>query len=55
MIQMVTAEDDHHGHHHHDDAIKAFVFQSNRAFDPAKLEDYMGTSHSGLRARHASV
>ena len=36
-------EDDHHGHHHHDDAIKAFVFQSNRAFDPAKLEDYMGT------------
>jgi len=34
---------DHHGHHHHDDAIKAFVFQSNRAFDPAKLEEYMGT------------
>ncbi|MCK6431140.1 MAG: GTP-binding protein [Burkholderiaceae bacterium] len=38
---------DHHGHahrhhHHHDDAIKAFVFQSNRPFDPAKLEDYMG-------------
>ncbi|MFN3566287.1 MAG: CobW family GTP-binding protein [Burkholderiaceae bacterium] len=31
-----------HGHHHHDDAIKAFVFQSNRPFDPAKLEDYMG-------------
>ena len=42
--------DDHQGdegghghHHHHDDAIKAFVFQSNRAFDPAKLEEYMGT------------
>lgn len=34
---------DHHAHHHHDDAIKAFVFQSNRAFDPAKLEEYMGT------------
>jgi len=38
---------DHHGHahrhhHHHDDAIKAFVFQSNRPFDAAKLEDYMG-------------
>lgn len=32
---------DHH-HHHHDDAIKAFVFQSNRPFDPAKLEEYMG-------------
>jgi G3E family GTPase len=36
-------DDDHHGHHHHDDAIKAFVFQSNRAFDPARLEEYMGT------------
>jgi G3E family GTPase len=29
-------------HHHHDDAIKAFVFQSARPFDPAKLEEYMG-------------
>jgi len=35
-------DDDHHGHRHHDDAIKAFVFQSNRAFDPAKLEEYLG-------------
>ena len=33
---------DHHHHHPHDDAIKAFVFQSKRAFDPAKLEEYMG-------------
>jgi G3E family GTPase len=32
----------HHHHHHHDDAIKAFVFQSKRPFDPAKLEEYMG-------------
>lgn len=33
----------HHGHHHrHDDAIKAFVFQSDRPFDPARLEDYLG-------------
>ena len=34
----------HHGHHHHhhDDAIKAFVFQSRRPFDPGKLEEYMG-------------
>ena len=35
----------HHGHdhhHHHDDAIKAFVFQSKRPFDSAKLEDYLG-------------
>ncbi|HKO67426.1 MAG TPA: GTP-binding protein [Burkholderiaceae bacterium] len=39
-----SADDDHHHghHHHHDDAIKAFVFQSNRPFDPAKLEEYMG-------------
>ncbi len=35
--------DEHgHHHHHHDDAIKAFVFQANRPFDPAKLEDYLG-------------
>ncbi len=33
---------DHHDHHHHDDAIKAFVFQSKRPFDPAKLEEYLG-------------
>ena len=32
----------HHAHHHHDDAIKAFIFQSNRPFDSAKLEEYMG-------------
>lgn len=32
----------HHGHHHHDDAIKAFVYQSNKPFDAAKLEHYMG-------------
>jgi G3E family GTPase len=31
-----------HSHHHHDDAIKAFVFQSTRPFDPAKLEEYLG-------------
>ena len=31
-----------HDHHHHDDAIKAFVFQSNRPFDPGKLEEYLG-------------
>jgi G3E family GTPase len=35
-------EHDHAHHHHaHDDAIKAFVFQSRRPFDPAKLEDYL--------------
>ncbi len=37
------ANHDHGRHHHHDDAIKAFVFQSNRPFDPGKLEEYMGT------------
>jgi G3E family GTPase len=35
-------EHGHHHHHHHDDAIKAFVFQSKKPFDPAKLEDYIG-------------
>jgi G3E family GTPase len=33
---------DHHHHHPHEDAIKAFVFQSARPFDPGKLEEYMG-------------
>jgi G3E family GTPase len=38
------AHDDHgHGHHHHhDDDVKSFVFKSERAFDPAKLEDFLG-------------
>ncbi len=32
-----------HGHkHHHDDDVKSFVFRSDRAFDPARLEDFMG-------------
>ena len=31
------------GHHHsHDDDVKSFVFRSERAFDPAKLEDFLG-------------
>ncbi|MDP1792014.1 MAG: GTP-binding protein, partial [Methylibium sp.] len=33
-----------HGHHHaHDDDVKSFVFRSNRPFNPAKLEDFLGT------------
>jgi G3E family GTPase len=33
----------HHGHHHHhDDDVKSFVFKSERAFDAAKLEDFLG-------------
>jgi len=37
------AHGDHSGHHHHvDDDVKSFVFKSERAFDPAKLEDFLG-------------
>ena len=32
----------HGHHHHHDDDVKSFVFRSDRAFDPAKLEDFLG-------------
>ncbi|MDZ7592223.1 MAG: GTP-binding protein [Rubrivivax sp.] len=32
-----------HPHHHaHDDDVKSFVFRSQRAFNPAKLEDFLG-------------
>jgi len=32
-----------HGHHHHfDDDVKSFVFKSDKAFEPAKLEDFLG-------------
>ncbi|MBE2243321.1 MAG: GTP-binding protein [Burkholderiaceae bacterium] len=34
---------DHPHHHHHDDDVKSFVFRSNRAFNPAKLEDFLGS------------
>lgn len=33
---------DHPHHHHHDDDVKSFVFRSDRPFDPAKLEDFLG-------------
>jgi len=32
----------HGHHHHHDDDVKSFVFRADRAFDPAKLEDFLG-------------
>jgi len=33
----------HEGHHHHhDDDVKSFVFKSDRPFDAAKLEDFLG-------------
>src|SRR3954466_295372 len=32
-----------HGHHHHvDDDVKSFAFKSDRPFDPARLEDFLG-------------
>jgi len=33
---------DHGHHHHHEDDVKSFVFKSDRPFDPAKLEDFLG-------------
>jgi len=36
------ADQGHGHHHHHDDDVKSFVFKSERAFDPAKLEDFLG-------------
>jgi G3E family GTPase len=32
----------HGHHHHHDDDVKSFVFRSDRPFDAAKLEDFLG-------------
>jgi G3E family GTPase len=32
----------HGHHHHHDDDVKSFVFRSERPFDAAKLEDFLG-------------
>lgn len=33
----------HHDHHHvHNDEIGAFVFRSNKAFDPERLEEFLG-------------
>jgi G3E family GTPase len=36
---------DHHDHHHshHTDDIAAFVFKSERAFDPERLEQFLGS------------
>ena len=33
---------DHPHHHVHDDDVKSFVFKSDKAFNPAKLEDFLG-------------
>ncbi|URI09635.1 GTP-binding protein [Aquincola tertiaricarbonis] len=34
---------DHPHHHAHDDDVKSFVFRSDRAFSPTKLEDFLGS------------
>jgi G3E family GTPase len=33
---------DHPHHHAHDDDVKSFVFRSDKAFNPAKLEEFLG-------------
>ena len=33
---------DHPHHHVHDDDVKSFVFRSDKPFNPAKLEDFLG-------------
>ncbi|MEA3393215.1 MAG: GTP-binding protein [Pseudomonadota bacterium] len=33
----------HGHHHHHDDDVKSFVYRAERAFDPVRLEDFLGT------------
>jgi len=32
----------HHHHAHHDDSVSAFVFRSNKPFDPERLESFLG-------------
>ena len=34
---------DHPHHHHHDDDVKSFAFKSERPFNAAKLEDFLGS------------
>ena len=36
------AHEGHGHHHHHDDDVKSFVYRADRAFDAAKLEDFLG-------------
>jgi G3E family GTPase len=33
----------HGHHHHHDDDVKSFVYRADKPFNPAKLEDFLGT------------
>jgi G3E family GTPase len=34
---------DHPHHHAHDDDVKSFVFRSDKALNPSKLEDFLGS------------
>ena len=34
---------DHPHHHAHDDDVKSFVFRSDKALNPARLEDFLGS------------
>ena len=34
---------DHPHHHRHDDDVKSFVFRSDKPFNPARLEDFLGS------------
>jgi G3E family GTPase len=34
---------DHPHHHAHDDDVKSFVFRADKAFNPARLEDFLGS------------
>jgi G3E family GTPase len=34
---------DHPHHHAHDDDVKSFVFRADKAFNPTKLEDFLGS------------
>ena len=43
MADHAHGEHCHHPHHHHhDDDVKSFVYRADKAFDPAKLEDFLG-------------
>ena len=33
----------HGQHHHHDDDVRSFVYRAERPFDPARLEQFLGT------------
>ena len=51
---LTDAESDHgheRHHHHHDDDVKSFVFRSEHAFDPARLELFLSAMVNGYGPR----